>query len=67
MALLYPYRVPIGIGAAEGAIELGALKASDGSFSYDVPAGVDVDAAGSVVIWCRAFSVVFATASLDAA
>ena len=48
-------------------LELGALKASDGSFSYDVPAGLDIDAVGSVVIWCRAFSIAFATASLDAA
>ncbi|MBA3627259.1 MAG: DM13 domain-containing protein [Chloroflexi bacterium] len=45
----------------------GALKASDDSFNYEIPAGVDIDAVGSVVIWCRAFSVLFATASLDAA
>ena len=52
----------------------GALKASDGSFNYEIPAGVDIDAVGSVVIWCRSFSALcdrvaglFATASLDAA
>jgi len=34
----------------------GALKASDGSFNYEIPAGVDIDAVGSVVIWCRAMA-----------
>ncbi len=64
---LFVYLSPDPAGYTEGAIELGALKASDGSFSYDVPAGLDIDAVGSVVIWCRAFSIAFATASLDAA
>jgi hypothetical protein len=38
-------------------IDLGPLKATNGSFNYMVPAGVPHDSAQSVVVWCRAFSV----------
>lgn len=60
---LFVYLSPDPDGYAEGALELGALRASDGSFNYDVPAGVDVSGFRSAVVWCRAFSVLFATAS----
>jgi hypothetical protein len=46
---------------------LGALKATDGSFNYDVPAGVDVTAFKSVVVWCRAFAVLVTWADLQTA
>ena len=61
---LYVYLSPDSDGYATGAIELGALKATDGSFNYEVPRDVDIDALRSVVIWCRAFSVQFGVASL---
>jgi len=38
-------------------IDLGPLKATNGSFNYLVPAGVASGSARSVVVWCRAFSV----------
>jgi len=38
-------------------IDLGKLKATNGSFNYTVSAGVDVTAVRSVVVWCRQFSV----------
>jgi len=38
-------------------IDLGKLKATNGSFNYIVPAGVDITAVRSVVVWCRQFSV----------
>jgi hypothetical protein len=38
-------------------IDLGPLKATNGSFNYAVPAGVSRESARSVVVWCRAFSV----------
>ena len=53
-------------GYAAGALELGALKASDGSFNYEIPAGTDIGQFKSAVVWCRAFSVLFATAPLAA-
>jgi hypothetical protein len=61
---LFVYLSPDPDGWTEEAVLLGGLKATDGSFSYDVPVGVDPATVGSAVIWCRAFSVLFATASL---
>jgi hypothetical protein len=50
---------------AEGSVlYLGPLKATSGSFNYDVPAGTDVSAFKSVVVWCRAFAVLFTWADL---
>ena len=43
---------------------LGPLKATNGSFNYDVPAGTDVTPFKSVVVWCRAFSVLVTWADL---
>ncbi len=45
-------------------LDLGALKGNIGDQNYDIPDGTDLGAYHSVVIWCRAFDVVFATASL---
>lgn len=53
-------------GYAEDALELGPLKASDGSFNYEVPAGTDISRFRSALVWCRAFSVLFAAAPLGA-
>ena len=61
---LFVYLSPEPDGYAKGAIELGRLKATDGSFNYAVPSGVDVSQARSVVIWCKAFSVQFGAAEL---
>jgi hypothetical protein len=62
---LFVYLSPSADGYADGAVELGALKADKGNQNYEVPAGVDPTTAGSVVIWCKQFSVLFATAPLD--
>jgi len=61
---LFVYVSPSAGGYAGGAVELGALKATDGAFGYELPAGTDVSAIQSVVIWCRAFEVEFAVAPL---
>ncbi len=61
---LYVYLSPDAAGYADGAIELGRLKATDGNFNMDVPAGSDVSSAKSVVIWCKQFAVQFAVAPL---
>jgi len=65
---LYVYLSPRGDGYADGAIELGRLKADTGNQNYPVPAGALADPAraASVVIWCRQFSHLFATAPLAA-
>ena len=51
-------------GWNEEAVNLGVLKATDGSFSYEIPEGVSADDIASAVVWCRAFGVLFATAPL---
>ena len=43
---------------------LGALKATNGSFNYELPAGTKLSDYMSVVVWCRAFSVLFTWADL---
>ena len=62
---LHVYVSPVSNGYGDGAIELGRLKADRGNQNYTVPAGVDVSGAASVVIWCKQFSVLFATAPLS--
>ncbi len=63
---LYVYLSPDAAGYADGAIELGRLKADTGNQNYVVPAGAlaDPSRAASVVIWCKQFSHLFATAPL---
>ncbi|MBA2382197.1 MAG: DM13 domain-containing protein [Chloroflexi bacterium] len=63
---LYVYLSPSATGYVDGAIELGRLKADTGNQNYTVPAGAlgDPSEAASVVIWCRQFSHLFATAPL---
>jgi hypothetical protein len=46
---------------------LGALKATNGSFNYDIPANADLTPYKSVVVWCRAFAVLVTWADLKAA
>ena len=45
--------------------DLGALKGNKGDQQYDVPKGVDLEKHGTVVIWCRAFSVSFGHSALE--
>jgi hypothetical protein len=61
---LFVHLSPVPDGYGEGAIELGRLKADRGNQNYEIPAGTDLSVFGSVVIWCKQFSVLFATATL---
>ena len=45
-------------------LDLGPLKGNIGNQNYEVPAGTDVGAYRTVVIYCVPFHVVFATAPL---
>jgi hypothetical protein len=38
-------------------VDLGPLRATNGSFNYILPLDVNVSSVRSVVVWCRAFSV----------
>jgi Electron transfer DM13 len=61
---LYVYLSPSADGYAEGVLELGELKATDGAFNYEIPPGTDVGRYKSVIVWCRPFTVLFASAPL---
>ena len=50
-----------------GFIELGQLKGNEGDQNYDIPADLDLARYRAVTIWCRRFSVNFATAPLTPA
>ena len=56
---------PDGDVHVDGAINLSEIKATSGSVNYDVPLDVDPDAFRSAVVYCRAFSVIFATATFE--
>jgi hypothetical protein len=63
---LYVYLSPDADGYVVGAIEVGKLKATDGSFGYDLPDGTDPGDFASVLIWCKQFSHLFAVAPFEA-
>lgn len=46
---------------------LGPLKATNGSFNYEIPASADLTSYGSVIVWCRAFAVLVTWADLGPA
>jgi hypothetical protein len=50
-------------GGASGAVDLGALKGNRGDQQYRIPPGVSLRGR-AVVIWCRAFSARFGSATL---
>jgi hypothetical protein len=60
---LYVYLSPDPDGYTDDALEVGLLKATDGSFGYDLPDGVDPARFRSAIIWCKQFSHLFATAA----
>lgn len=45
-------------------VNLGKLKGNIGSQNYEVPADVDLERYGTVVIWCRRFAAAFGAAEL---
>src|SRR5215831_14424463 len=48
-----------------GFLELGSLKGNIGDQNYDIPADADLAKYRAVTIWCKRFSVNFATAPLN--
>ena len=53
-------------GGVSDFIDRGGLKGNRGNQQYEIPANVRVERYSTVVIWCRAFSVLFARAPLKA-
>src|SRR5919106_6663201 len=50
--------------SASDFVNLGRLKANIGSQNYPIPAGTDMTKYDTVLIWCKAFSVLFGSADL---
>ncbi|MEO1042680.1 MAG: DM13 domain-containing protein [Pseudomonadota bacterium] len=46
-------------------ISLGGLRRARGAGEYEIPADVDINNYQEVVIWCRAFRVLFTSAELS--
>jgi hypothetical protein len=46
-------------------INVGLLKSTSGTFSYEVDATVDIKDYSYVLIWCREFAVLFGSAELQ--
>ena len=52
--------------SASDFIDVGRLKANIGNQNYEVPEGTDLTKYDTVLIWCKAFSVLFGSADLRA-
>jgi Electron transfer DM13 len=52
--------------SASDFVDLGKLKANNGNQNYQIPPGTDLSKYNTVVIWCKAFSVLFGSAALKA-
>ena len=63
--LLVPHPSPASREDVAGYLELGSLTGNIGNQNYDIPADVDVTEYGSVVIYCKPFHVLFASAPLS--
>lgn len=46
-------------------VNLGRLKANIGNQNYEIPQGTDMTKYGTVLIWCKQFSVLFGSAQLS--
>ena len=64
---LYVYLSPDESDYVKGALEVGKLKATDGSFGYALPPGTDPADFASALIWCKQFSHLFAVAPFEPA
>ncbi len=46
-------------------VNLGALKASSGNQNYEIPDNTDLNKYNKVLIWCKAFGVLFGSAEIS--
>jgi hypothetical protein len=53
--------------SASDFVNIGQLKANNGNQNYEVPDGTDLTKYDTVLVWCKAFSVLFGSAELMAA
>ena len=46
-------------------VELSKIKATKGNVNYEVPEGVDTSKYNKILVWCKAFSVLFSYADIS--
>lgn len=46
-------------------VDLGAIKATEGSVNYNIPAGTDIEKYHYALVWCEQFGVLFNSADLS--
>ncbi len=51
--------------SASDFVNLGRLKGNIGNQNYDIPEGTDFSRYETVLVWCKAFSVLFGSAKLE--
>ena len=49
---------------ADDVVDLGPIRATEGSVNYVIPAATDIHKYKNAMIWCRAFGVLFSYAQL---
>ena len=49
---------------AQGFVDLGVIKSTQGNFSYDIPESVNLNTKSYVLVWCEDFSVLFGSGKL---
>ena len=49
---------------AKDHVDLGAIKATKGNVNYEIPSDIDTTKYNKVLVWCRAFRVLFSFAIL---
>ncbi|MDP3772158.1 MAG: DM13 domain-containing protein [bacterium] len=52
-----------GLGV-DDAVDLGAIRATEGNVNYPIPAGTDLNKYKNALIWCRPFRILFSYAQL---
>lgn len=50
---------------AKDYVDLGRIRATEGSVNYEIPEGVDLSAYHYVLTWCKTFSVLFNYAEIN--
>lgn len=56
-------RIYLSVGLnADDVVDLGPIRATEGSVNYVIPAGTDINKYKNAMIWCRAFGVLFSYA-----